>query len=365
MKQVIKYVAYFLLFVVAGYLVWRFSFMIVWILVAAVISFIGHPLVRFFDKLHIKKIRMPHTVSAALSLVVIVLMFLGFIAVFVPLIVKQANTISAIDVKKLAENLREPMQWIDVEMHELGVIPAGETLQEFIIIKVKSIVNLSSVTTAMSGVFNAAGTVIVGFVSVLFIAFFFLKDENLFENGLLLFIPEKQHEATRNVISSSKHLLMRYFIGVMLELLGVMSLITIALLIFGVENALLIGFFAGIMNIIPYIGPIIGSVIGLMLGITATLAFGSFSDLVPVILKLIGVFAVVQFLDNNILVPLIYSNSVKAHPLEIFFVIIMGGSLAGIFGMLLAIPVYTVLRVIAREFFQQFRVVQKLTQKID
>jgi predicted PurR-regulated permease PerM len=62
---------------------------------------------------------------------------------------------------------------------------------------------------------------------------------------------------------------------------------------------------------------------------------------------------------------MIYSNSVKAHPLEIFFVIIMGGSLAGIVGMLLAIPVYTVLRVIAREFLQQFRLVQKLTKKIE
>lgn len=365
MKQVLKYAGYFLLLLIVGYLVWRFSFMIVWILVAAVISFIGNPLVHFFDKLHIKKLRMPHTVSAALALITIVLVFLGFIAVFVPLIVKQANTISAIDVKKLAENLEGPMQWVDTEMHELGIIPAGETLQEFIVVKVKSIVNLGSVTTILGGVFNAAGTVIVGFISVLFIAFFFLKDENLFENGLLMFIPEKHHNATRNVINSSKHLLMRYFIGVLLELLGVMTLITVGLLIFGVENALLIGFFGGIMNIIPYVGPLIGSVIGLMLGVTATLAFGSFDDLLPVMAKLIGVFSVVQFLDNNILVPFIYSNSVKAHPLEIFFVIIMGGSLAGIFGMLLAIPVYTVLRVIGREFFQQFRVVQKLTQKID
>ncbi len=365
MKQVLKYIGYVLFLFAIGFLVWRFSFMIVWILIAAVISFIGHPLVHFFDKVHFKKWHIPHSLSAVLSLLIIVLLFFGLIAIFVPLIVKQANTISAIDVKKLAEDLKEPLLWVDTEMHELGVIPVGETLQEFIVVKVKSIVNLGSVATAMSGIFNVAGTVVVGFVSVLFIAFFFLKDENLFENGLLLIVPEKKHQATRNVIASSKHLLMRYFIGVMLELLGVMTLITLGLLIFGVENALLIGFFGGIMNIIPYIGPLIGSVLGLMLGVTATLAFGSFNDLLPVMAKLIGVFAVVQFLDNNILVPLIYSSSVKAHPLEIFFVIIMGGSLAGILGMLLAIPVYTVLRIIAREFFQQFRIVQKLTDRID
>ncbi len=150
----------------------------------------------------------------------------------------------------------------------------------------------------------------------------------------------------------------------MLELLGVMSLIAIGLWIFGIENALLIGFFGGIMNIIPYIGPIIGSTIGIILGLTGVLVSGTFNELLPVFFKLAGIFLVVNFIDNNILAPLIYSKSVKSHPLEIFFVIIMGGSLAGLLGMLLAVPVYTILRVIAREFFQQFRIVKKLTDTI-
>jgi len=200
---------------------------------------------------------------------------------------------------------------------------------------------------------------------VLFIAFFFMKDENMFEDTLLLLVPEKQHHATRKVIAESKNLLMRYFIGVMLEVLGVMSIISLGLWILGVENALLIGFFGGMMNIIPYIGPVIGALIALTLGVTGTLAAGLYADLLSVLAKLGGVLIVANFIDNNILVPMIYSKSVKAHPLEIFFVIIMGGSLAGLIGMLLAIPVYTVLRVIAKEFLQQFRVVQKLTEKID
>ncbi len=365
MKQVLKYVGYFLLIFAIGFLIWRFSFMIVWILIAAIISFIGHPLVKFFDNLHIKKLRIPHTLSAALALVIMVLMFFSLISIFVPLIVKQAQTISQIDVNKLTQNLQGTLLSIDNGLHNLGIIPAGETLQEFIVIKIKDLVNIQSVSRAMSGVFSTAGAILVGLVSVLFIAFFFLKDENLFENGLLVLVPSKHHQATRNVIASCKHLLMRYFIGVMLELIGVMSMITIGLLIFGVENALLIGFFGGLMNIIPYLGPVLGSAIGIIIGVTATLASGSYSDLLLVLAKLGGVFIVAQVIDNNILVPLIYSKSVKAHPLEIFFVIIMGGSLAGLVGMLLAIPVYTVLRVIAKEFFQQFRLVQKLTEKID
>jgi predicted PurR-regulated permease PerM len=365
MKQVLKYAGYILLLFIAGFMIWRFSFMIIWILIAVVISFIGHPIVRFLDKVHFKKWHIPHSLSAGLSLLTIVLMIFGFIAIFVPLIVSQAQTISKIDVNLLAHNLQGPLQWMDEELHSFGVVPDGQTLQDFIVIKAKSLVNVGSVTTVINSFFSVAGTVVVGFVSVLFIAFFFLKDETMFEETLLLVVPEKHHHATRKVISDSKYLLRRYFIGVLLEVLGVMSIIALGLWIFGVENALLIGFFGGVMNIIPYLGPVIGTTIGITLGMTATLATGAYDQLLPVLLKLSGVILTAHFIDNNVLVPLIYSKSVKAHPLEIFFVIIMGGSLAGILGMLVAIPVYTVLRVIAKEFFQQFRVIQKLTQKID
>ncbi|MBN2614034.1 MAG: AI-2E family transporter [Bacteroidales bacterium] len=365
MKQVLKYAGYIALLAAIVFLIWRFWFFIVWVLIAAVISFIGHPVVRLLDKVHIKKWHIPHAVSTILSLFIIVLLIFALLAIFVPLIVKQAETISKIDVIQLTENLYGPLQWLDDKLHDFALIPEGQTLQDFMVTRVKSLVNLSNVTTIINNFFNTAGTVIVGFFSVLFIAFFFLKDENMFEEGLLLFVPEKHHTATRKVIVDSKGLLRRYFIGIALQLIGVMSIITIGLWIFGVENALLIGFFGGIMNLIPYLGPVIGSIIGITLGITSTLAFGSFNELLPVLLKLSGVFLVANFIDNNILVPLIYSNSVKAHPLEIFFIIIIGGSLAGIIGMLLAIPVYTVLRVIGREFFRKFRVVKKLTDTIN
>jgi predicted PurR-regulated permease PerM len=84
-----------------------------------------------------------------------------------------------------------------------------------------------------------------------------------------------------------------------------------------------------------------------------------------VVLKIAGTLIAVNIIDNNILVPVIYSKSVKSHPLEIFLVIIIGGGLAGLAGMLFAVPVYTLLRVIAKEFFNNFRVVRKLTDQID
>jgi predicted PurR-regulated permease PerM len=365
MKQVLKYTGYILVLLIFGYMIWRFSYIIAWVLVAVVLSFIGQPLVRFFDRIHIKKLRIPHFLSALLSLIVIIIAFLGLIAIFVPLIINQAETISRIDVGQLAQNLQGPLQWLDEKLHLIGVIPSGQTIQNFLVDKAKSVVNLASVGPLLGNFISFAGNIFIGLFSIIFIAFFFLKDENMFEEGLLLFVPTKHHLATRKVVAESKYLLVRYYIGVVMELIGVMSLIAIGLWIFGVKNALLIGFFGGIMNIIPYLGPIIGSAIGLVLGITSTLAAGSYDELLPVTLKLAGVFLVVNFIDNNILVPVIYSKSVKSHPLEIFLVIIIGGGLAGLLGMLLAVPVYTLLRVIAKEFFQQFRVVKKLTETID
>jgi len=365
MKQVLKYTGYILIVLLIGFLIWRFYYIIGWFLIAAVLSFIGQPLVRFLDRLRIKRFRIPRTISVIITLIAIVMFFVGLLAIFIPLIINQAEAISRIDVSRIGQNLQGPLQWIDDKLHAFGAIPEEQTIQDFLVGRVKSIVNLGNVSSFLGGFISAAGSIFIGLFSILFIAFFFLKDENLFEEGLLLIIPEKHHTATRNVIGDSKNLLMRYFIGVFLEVLGVMSLITLGLWILGVKNALLIGFFGGLMNIIPYLGPVIGSVIGLSLGITGTLAFGSFSELLPVVLKIAGVLVVVNFIDNNILVPMIYSRSVKSHPLEIFIVIIMGGGLAGLPGMLFAVPVYTLLRVIAKEFFNQFRVVKKLTETMD
>jgi predicted PurR-regulated permease PerM len=365
MKQVFKYTGLILLILVLGFLIWKFYFILVWVLVAAMVSFVGQPLVRFFNRIHFKKIRIPQPVCALLALSVIVIMFLGLIAIFVPLIVNQAEAIARIDVSKLAENLQGPLHRLDVNLHSFGVIREGQTMQDFIVDKAKSLVNLVNVGSALGGIFSFAGNLFIGGFSILFIAFFFLKDENMFEEGLFLFIPLKHHEATHKIIAECKGLLKRYFIGVILEVLCVMTLISCGLWILGVENALLIGFFGGVMNIIPYLGPIIGSLMALTLGVTTTIASGAYNELLSVLIKIASVQLVVNFIDNNILVPLIYSKSVKSHPLEIFFVIIMGGSLAGLPGMLLAVPVYTVLRVIAKEFFQNFRVVQKLTETID
>jgi predicted PurR-regulated permease PerM len=365
MRQILKYTGYILVLLLIGFLIYKFYYIIVWLLIAAVVSFIGEPLVKFFDRVHIKKFHIPHWLSSLLALFIIFLFIVGLLSVFVPLIIRQAEAIARIDIGKLGEDFNGPIQWLDNKLRESGTLAEDQTLNDFFAEKIRSIISLENLGSFISTFVNAAGSIFLGLFSIMFISFFFLKDENMFQESILLIIPEKYEAGTKRVVADSKLLLKRYFTGILFELIVVITLISVGLWILGVKNALIIGFFGGIMNIIPYLGPILGAIIGISLGITGTLAGGSVTDLLPVLIKLLSVIVIVQFIDNNILVPMIYARSVKSHPLEIFLVIIMGGGLAGLPGMLMAVPVYTVLRVIAKEFFQEFRVVQKITETMD
>ena len=191
-----------------------------------------------------------------------------------------------------------------------------------------------------------------------------MKDAYLLKELVENLTPMRYQNEIDNILSQSKYLLSRYFFGLLIELSTMMTLLSIGLTVFGVKNSLLIGFFGGLMNVIPYLGPIIGATVGVLLAVSTSLSYGMYSEIISLVFIVIGVFASANLLDNVVLQPLIYSNSVKAHPVEIFIVILVAGSMAGIPGMILAIPSYTVLRIIAKEFLSQFSVVQKLTRNI-
>lgn len=212
---------------------------------------------------------------------------------------------------------------------------------------------------------NFFGNFMIFLASVSFITFFFLKDEKLFGRAIKALVPNKHTSKSDTALAKIKQMLVRYFAGI----LGQISFITFylfsCLTFFSIPNALLIAFFAAIMNVIPYLGPIIGGVFAALVTISSTLDVSFYDVTLPMLLQLIGVFASMQFIDGFILQPYIFSNSVSAHPLEIFIIVIVGAKLGGITGMVVAIPIYTVIRVIASVFLQEFKLVQKLTQSLN
>lgn len=354
-----------ILFIVAGLLfVWYFSNIVFYILTAAVLSVIGRPVVHFLDSLKIGKLRFPHNLSTILTLLLMILIALSLVAVFVPLIAQQARDIASIDANELYQAFEGPIAALNSTLRQVGVLQPGQGVQEALLGELHSIASIATFANAFNYIISFTGSFFMSAFSILFISFFFLKDEKLFLNAFMLLIPVKYHESATRILNEVKRLLTRYFLGLCLEVVSMITLISLGLTIFGVRNALLIGFIGGLMNIIPYLGPLIGGAIGIIIGITGSLSMGAYASVLPLSLSILGVFAGANLVDNILLQPVVYSTSVKAHPIEIFLVIIVAGSLFGITGMILAVPAYTVIRVVLREFFSEMRLVQKLTEKM-
>lgn len=168
----------------------------------------------------------------------------------------------------------------------------------------------------------------------------------------------------KNILEHSHHLLRRFFVGVCIQSLVMATMIGVGMSVLGVKNAVLIGLFAGIVNVIPYLGPLLGATFGIIIAVTTGVYQDPSLDIVSCMLKVGSVFIVAQQIDGFVIQPLVLGNSVKAHPLEIFIVVLAAGTIGGIVGMIIAIPSYTILRVVAREFLSEFKLVESLTRAI-
>jgi len=227
-------------------------------------------------------------------------------------------------------------------------------------------ISFKKVSSWFGSAFLLLGNILATIVSASFLAFFFLREKSLLKNIVVTIMPAKYEKQTLTIMTESQKILSRYFIGLMLELILVMVCVMIGMLIIGLsfELAIAIGFFVGLFNIVPYVGPIIGGVIGIFMGVSNYLDADIYTTILPLMGKMAIVFWITQLIDNNLFQTLIFSNSVKAHPIEIFLVIVLAGSMSGIVGMMFAIPVYSVLRIIAKQFLGQFKMIRSLTQDI-
>jgi predicted PurR-regulated permease PerM len=346
------------------FMAWYFFNIVVYIITAGVISLIGQPLVDMLSRLKIGNYSMPKPIAALITIVILLGILTGLVFLFVPAISKQADMLSKINVDEVVSYFAGVIDKMQALLLSYDIIGNEETLQSILQRQVSSIINLTDFSNIIEKLLIASTTVFVGFFSVLFLSFFFLRDRHLLRSGILLFTPDRFQVEVQNVLHKTKTLLSRYFIGLIGELLIMMFLLAIGLSLLGIKNAVFIGFLGGMMNVIPYIGPIIGTLIGIVLGISTDLSSGLYDIAFTTGMNVTLVFVATNLIDNWVLQPLIYSKSVNAHPIEIFIVILMAGSLAGIPGMILAVPAYTVLRIVAKEFLGGFKLVDKLTENI-
>ncbi|MBT7091733.1 MAG: AI-2E family transporter, partial [Bacteroidetes bacterium] len=326
------------------------------------------PLVDVMQKIRIRKWHFPRWLCSLFTLLIIWVLIIFFFRFFIPLLAKEFQYFSSLDIQSVLENLREPIAELEHFVDEFKLTGDEEfTVEAWATETITSVMGLERITSFARGVAGTVGNIFVAFVVISFTSFFFMKEARLFENSLILFFPEEQEQKIRNALSSISRFLKRYFIGVSLQVTGIILLNAVGLSIVGLDfsTAVTIALVSGVLNVIPYVGPLIGLLIGLTIGTAVSIPMDFYTELLPRLVFIIIAMEITQVIDNILFQPLIFAKSVKAHPLEIFLVIISAGTLGGVVGMILAVPTYTVIRVVAKEFLSQSKLVQKLTERLE
>ncbi|TVQ79642.1 MAG: AI-2E family transporter [Flavobacteriales bacterium] len=337
-----------------------------YILVAVVFTIILSPLMRLLDKVRVFKKPLNKNIRALIGIFTIFLVFGGIISIFAPKVLKEFQTISNIKLEDINESLEYPLQLVDEFVFKYN-LSADENFnsKKYVEKEIFNLVGAGRVTSVFSNLASSIGNVFIAIFSVIFITFFFLREQALATNAIISITPDKFVPQVESILTKTRRSLSRYFIGVLIQVTLVATVVTTGLALFDIENALIIGVFAGMINIIPYLGPTLGAIFGIFVALTTNLDIDYSTQLVPFVMKIVSVFALVQMMDNFIFQPFIFSNSVNAHPLEIFLVIMAAASLAGISGMIVAVPTYAFLRIVLREFFSEFKAIREITKKVD
>ena len=416
MKFNLRYLLALIPLSVAAVLIYWFSNIVTYVIVAWAVSMIGAPLVT--------RLRPYLGKSGAAFVTLGSFVFIGglLLYIFIPPLVNQARYLSRIDYSKVIGGVEQPIHDWENWLIDKGLMPKKKSVpvakkdslnNNFIfeqtypvdsllpnqpgnivitvkldasdlILKEKKeadkeenpdffeklksnlvyYINPSRIQYFFNATVGAFGNLILGISSVLFISFFFLREQGLFYKMIQSLVPNEYEAKAAHAIDQTSKLLIRYFSGILLQMAIVTLLVSVPLRIMGIDNALLIAFFAAILNVIPYIGPIIGALFGVVITLSSNPSAPFYSEMMPEMIRVLSVFIIMQIIDNFVLQPIIFSKSVKAHPLEIFLVVLIGAKLGGILGMVLAIPLYTVFRVIGKVFLSEFKVIQNLTRNI-
>ena len=367
MDKTTRYIVVAVTLVLAGLIIWRFSNIFIYIILAFVISMVGTPLVDLLQKLHIKNFRLPRWFCSMITLLLIWALIFSFFRIFIPLVGNELQYLANIDINSVFQNLEEPIGKLQDFADKFNLLgEESQPIDEWAAESFSSIISVGKVTDTFSNIAGALGSILIAFIAVSFISFFFMKEAKLFESIVVAFFPEDKEDNARNAINTISSLLKRYFIGVTIQITGIIILNTAGLSIVGLEfsTAVTIALISGVLNVVPYLGPLIALAFGLVIGTAVSIPMDFATELLPLLIFIAIAMEFTQIIDNVVFQPMIFGTSVKAHPLEIFLVILSAATLAGVVGMVVAVPSYTVLRVIGKEFFSQVKFIRKLTERM-
>ena len=336
------------------WLLYKLKTLLIYMLIAGVVSLIGRPINHFL----MKRLKMRAVLATSISIVLLLGILISLFSLFVPLLVQQGENLSLLDVDLLKANIQTLVEEISAYFQ----LDNSFWQQQFSVDNLFQNVNFGLLPQLLNETLELLGGFTIGLFSVVFILFFFLKDSHLQERIILALVNDNVNDRVEKSIDKTKGLLSRYFLGLLLQISILLVINSLVLSVFAVENAFIIAFLCALLNLIPYLGPIIAAVLMLLLTMSSFIGADFSTVILPKTIYVMIGFFVGQLVDNFFSQPFIFSNSVKSHPLEIFIVILASGTLLGPVGMIIAIPLYTTLKVIAQEFLAENKIVKSLTK---
>ncbi len=344
---------------------WYFPNIVLYVFLAFILALMGKPLATKISKIKIFKRHIPYGVSSLVTIILFIIILALSIIVFIPALVQEVRMIENINYDAISENLVPLLNNIQTFLYDNNLMDKQKTIVGVITSEIKNFINIESFSNIIGSIVSTTGSFILGFFTVFFLAFFFIKDDFRLEKIIQLFISKNYRNKATLISNKIDNLLSRYLSGSVIRIAIMIVLLYIGMALFGIKGALFLSVLGGILNIIPYLGPIIGAVIACVFGFIDCISAEMYSEILSILLQIVGVFVGANIVDNAVLQPVIYSQSVKIHPVEVFLITIIGGDIAGMTGMIFAIPVYTIIRIIVIEIYNYINDPQSITYKRD
>ena len=337
-KKTLKILLWIATTVIMLYIAYLLSELIIILIISILLAFIFEPFAKELEKQGFNRF-----LSVIIVYVVVGFLLVFSLSMFVPKFILQMNQLrEALQIY----SIHDQIVTIENEIHKfLPFFTPGELSD-----KIENFIKSGIINS-----FEEASTILSSIVSVIsilvivpFITFMLLKDRSSIMKGIVFIMPNKYFEMSYWIFKSVSTQLGRYVRGWVFDAMFVGLFLGFGLFVLGIKNALPLGVIAGIAHLVPYFGPVIGGIPAIIISI---IQYGDLSHVPAIIILILFIYAI----DNGIVQPFVFSKSVNMHPIIIIFLIIAGGQLFGLLGMLLAIPVSSVLKTASQEIYFAFK----------
>ncbi|MDI9357095.1 MAG: AI-2E family transporter [Chitinophagaceae bacterium] len=351
-KKFIRSVVLTVLLLIA--VLWYFSSIFFYIIISLILCTLLKPFIHKLESINVFHHKIPRFFGIIISFSLIICFAAFFIFLFVPLISEEIEIISSLNFEDIWGNIKQPIANFEKTLVKKKILEKEIFIIESLKHWMLDIIGKINILSTINIVFIFTKNIFITLFAVLFITFFLLLEKGHIRINIINIIPNKYFEVYINTLLTIEKLLESYIKGIALQISLIFVISASLLYIFEIQYPLTIAAFSALLHIVPIVGPIVSTLTALFIGITTSLSMHS-SEINFVILKILILYSIVYGLDNILFQPIIFSKSVKAHPLEIFVAIICGGEIAGIEGMIFAIPFYTIIRVMTIAIFRNYR----------